>query len=107
MDLNNLPPRIREQMSINQAMAGALVRGVPPHWRAAKFHVNWAVATAEMSLEVTSPDDPQSTPVTEEMRAAAEQLSAFRQKYRLPWIGATFGIVATETQGWEVSAEFT
>lgn len=106
MDLNKVPPQIREQMVVNQALAGALIRGVPSHWRSAKLQVVWAESPAEMSLSVTSSDDPQTVDVTEEMRIAAAQLSEFRQKYRIPWVGVTFGIVMTETQGWEVSAEF-
>jgi len=106
VDLNALPPQLREQFSLNQALVTALVRGVPKHWNSATLQAKWAHETSQMSLTVTSPDDPQPANITEEIQAAAEQLTSFRQKYRMSWIEATFSIVKSDTQGWQVSVEF-
>lgn len=104
--LDSLPPQLREQIPINQAIAGSFIRGLPTHWRSANLRLVWDTDTSAMTLHITSPDATEPPTASAELQAAAEQLNAFRQKYRAAWADATFAVALAEGQQWSVSLEF-
>lgn len=106
MDYENLPPVIREQIPLNQALAAALIAAIPADWQAAGVRLTWPSPETPMTVEIGGENQVFPGPMPDQLREAAANFDAFRAKYRLPFQAVVLELRASAEHGWQMKLGF-